>query len=243
MGTGIIETYQSSDEDSELLSVRWEGLADQDALWRKLLEVLEALGQLEPVLGTVSGTQQIILAPAEARLEEIRSEQWPIALGADLRQRSLTELERRYRQALASGMEEVMPDEWPLAVEAFLFLPPGVDRVEVIRFDLPELLEMGPLPLRPAPTFSDNGYTRWQTKSQPGEEETPLFLDVTGELSEFAQAITLRVCSRLDFFRPLRFGGEPNGSHALRNLRHLHAVMSDLAQRTSGRVVPREPLD
>ncbi|AKF86760.1 hypothetical protein MFUL124B02_32375 [Myxococcus fulvus 124B02] len=230
MGTDIIETYQSSDEDSELLSVLWRGLADQDTLWRKLLDVLEALGQLEDTFGTVSGTQKVVLI----RDGDVRSEQWPLA-----------ELARRYHPARQAGLTTVMPDGWPLPVRAFLFLPPGVERVEVIRFDLPELLEMGPMKLSPAPLpgTSDTGYTRWRTEAAPGDEETPLFLELTGELSELERALTLRVCSRLDFFRPSRFGGEPNGPHALYNLRHLHTVMARLAERTSGQLVPREPLD
>jgi hypothetical protein len=236
-----IETWKSSDEEKDLFVLEWEHLAGQEGIWRKLLEVLAALGAREDRLGTAAGTIKVVSDDSGNASSCICGEEWPVALGQPVLRQSLAELERRYRTAVAAGNLEIVPEYGLLLMDTYVFLPAGVKEVQVIASDVGELLPLGPLPLRLAPETNpaDDGYVRWRVAAEPDDWESPLFWQIGGELSDMAQAVTLRLCSRFDLLRPRRFDNTANGVHATYNIKRLGAILDDLARETAGQVISR----
>lgn len=229
-----VETFYSRNIDEDLATVRWTGLDAIALHWERLLRVLESLAQADEVRD-LSG--HISVDPGGGDDEPL--ERWPVSLDvaglAALRQR-LHEAQRVWPDA--------MPDRVTLRASALLLLPRGVSQVRVIAWDLPDPVEMEPLPLEPeASVACPPGYAAWRVRSDPGEfeEYAPLYIMLTCELSQWAQQMRLRLRSRYDLWRLRRFDESSTALTGAVNFECLRESMARLAARTDGELVAYDP--
>lgn len=222
-----VETFNSSNVDEDLVTVQWTGLDGIALHWERLLGVLEALAQADD-LRDLSG--HISVEPRAGGDEPL--ERWPVSLdagGLEALRRRLSEAQRLWPEA--------MPDEAILRSSAPLLLPLGVGEVRVIAWDLPDPEDLGPLPLAPETRVAcPPGYAAWRVRPDPEtfEEDAPLYLVLTSELSKWAQQLRLGLRSRYDLWRPHRFDGSSAAPTGTVNFERLRESMARIAARTDG---------
>lgn len=225
-----VETFNSRNIDEDLVTVRWTGL-DRIALhWERLLRVLEALAQASE-LRDLSG--HLSVEPRVGGDEPL--ERWPVSLDVA----GLRALRQRLNEA-QRVWPEAMPDEVVLRASALLLLPSGVSKVRVIAWDLPDPVELEPLPLEPETRVAcPPGYAVWRVRSDPGafEEDAPLYVVLTCELSQWAQQMRLGLRSRYDLWCLRRFDGSSAAPTGAVNLERLRESMARIAARTDGELV------
>jgi hypothetical protein len=235
MSETSVQTFRADDLDPTLLELRWTGISDQEQLWQKLFQVLDGLASRQGQLGTILFAELTVeLSPTGE--DDARVEYWPVEFGPG----GLERLTSRYAAALASGNVYVMPFRLNLNLEAYLFLPAGVQDVRVLWYETPDFLDLGPLAIRPATQVEDApGLTRWQSVSTSlhAEAGSAVYIDIDCELSPWNQYIALDVRSRFDLWRSVRPDGAANEPYAVYNFRHLQATMQDLATATGGMMV------
>lgn len=232
----VLDAYRSFDEPKELVVLQWDDLNDQTALWARLWEILAALGAMEDALGPVSGGLRVVHERPDAPGDSAVA-RWPVELRASDRRRSLAELRSRYERAIRGETTRLVPEFSILKIQANVFLPADVEAVHVLDWDLPDLDGLGPLPLERVPDLDAvaDEYVCWRTNDNQDDDESPLFVQIAGESGSVANGVTLWLCSRLDLFRPKRFGGKPAEPHGIYNFQRLCRLFEEVARRTSGR--------
>jgi hypothetical protein len=110
-----------------------------------------------------------------------------------------------------------------------------------VSFDTPDTIDWGPLRLKRSKREDIlKGYAVWDTLCDPTQPEyfAPLYIEIWCELTPWAQAIDLALCSRLDLWRPIRFDGTRNNAYVAENQRRLGFAIEKLAAGIGGFLAP-----
>ncbi|MEQ9621444.1 hypothetical protein [Coleofasciculus chthonoplastes] len=226
-----LETYYSTDIDTELATVQWQ-VSDRKDMWHRLFEILTALAERQESVRSMTGRFTVDISERQESDEDLRQEIWSVVVDS----LGIQQLKEKYG-SLCESMGYVMPDTMTLRCETDLLLPPQVDSVRIIAFDYVdsenwELLELKPT----AQHDTSTGYKVWQTvaKKEDFEEQSTIYMEIACELSPYAQDISLTLHSRLDIWRPVRFDGTPNEPQGTINFQQLKRSLAHLAEQTGG---------